>query len=322
MSRQLIVLFPILIASALHTVRGQAVPLSQIVGCYAVSIGIWSPALQRDARLRAVPANVLLDTLPAERGGWRLSPNIEYPASDATPRTPRWQMVFGDDVRLTWSDGVALTIAQLIPVPGKGLVGEVVALSDAGLEPSPNAQWWNNEPPGPRAPAFLEPVLCSARGGLPEQAPVAQGTGTIRPWSADLALANRVAGCYELVGGPWQSDSAMEKIERLPPGPIRFELSNIPNPNWAMLSAYDLRTYFETRSSALFTSWNRASDTEPKILVSSPLPMAGFALQVTLRGTDLVGSITAFTDAIPADGKNMADHAVTARRISCTQLRR
>ncbi len=149
-----------------------------------------------------------------------------------------------------------------------------------------------------------------------------RGVGTIRPWSADLALANRVAGCYELVDGAWQTDSALAKIEPIPRGPVRFELTNVPDPNETRTSAYELTTYFETRPLGRFTTWVRDSDTEPKILVSEPSPMAGFALRVTLRGTDLVGSIIAFTDAVPPDGKNVAAHAVTARRIPCLSVRR
>lgn len=325
MSRGTMAFFLALIASALHPAEGQDAAPPQIAGCYTVSIGLWSPALGRDEPLHAIPFDVRLDTVHAERGGgWRLSPNIQYSRSNSVPGTPRWQ-ILGDDVRLTWSHGVTLTIAQLIPVPGKGLVGEAVALSDGHLDPDPGVQWWTHGPPGPRAPAFLEPRPCGERVGLadqPSSTSRAEGVGTIRPWSADLALVNRVAGCYELVDGGWQTDSALAEIQPIPPSPIRFELTNIPDPNETRTSAYDLATYFETRPLGLFTTWVRVSDAEPKILVSRPSPMAGFALSVTLRGTDLIGSIIAFIDAVPPGGKNMAAHTVTARRIPCSSLRR
>jgi hypothetical protein len=326
MLRGILVLFLALFASALHRARAQDAAPSEIAGCYAVSIGLWSPALGRRASLHAIPSDVRLDTIPGERGrGWRLSPNIQYPASNAIRRVPRWQMVFGDDVRLTWSNGATLTIVQLTPVEGKGLVGEAVALNDNHVDPDPAVQWWTKEPPGPRAPAFLEPRNCSQRAGLadpPSNTPRAEDAGgTIRPWSADRALANRVAGCYEL-DGAWRTDSALAKIHPIPRETVRFELTDIPDPDQTRTSAYDLTTYFETRPLGPFTTWVRDSDTEPRILVSQPLPMTGFALRVTLRGTDLVGSIIAFTDAIPPDGKNVAEHAVTARRIPCSSLRR
>jgi hypothetical protein len=327
MPRGTVVLFLALIASAPHPARGQGAAPSEIAGCYTVSIGLWSPALGRDAALHAIPSDVRLDTVAAERGGgWRLSPNIPYPRSNATLVTPRWRMVFGDDVRLTWSNGATVTIVQLTPVPGKKLVGEAVAPNDGHLDADPGVQWWNNEPPGPRAPALLEPRPCSGRVGLadqPSSTTKAEGVGTIRPWSADLALANRIAGCYQLAEGGWQTDSALAKFEQpIPRSPVRFELTNIPDPGQAQSSAYELTTYFEVRTLGPFSTWIRVSDTEPRILVSQPLSMAGFALRLRLRGTDLVGSIIAFTDAIPPDGKNTAEHDVTARRIPCSSLPR
>lgn len=149
----------------------------------------------------------------------------------------------------------------------------------------------------------------------------AQGADTIGWARRDSAVATRVAGCYELVEGDWRSDSDMAKIDSIPNDPIRFELTRNPA-GWSTLSEYEHTVYFEVRTDSiaqwgrgLFTTWIRLSETT--IHVSRPLPMAGFALNLTPRGVDLVGTITAFTDAIPPDGKYKASHAVTARRITC-----
>ena len=157
---------------------------------------------------------------------------------------------------------------------------------------------------------------------------MAQGARAIAPPQSDSAVANRIAGCYEL-GSSWQSDSALAKIATVPRDPVRFELTKKRAPGWDELSASEHVVYFEVRSDSiaqwgrgLFTTWNRLSDTEPTIRVSRPLPMAGFALRLTLHKTDLVGTITAFTDAIPFDGKASAAHAVTARRIPCPRPHR
>lgn len=138
----------------------------------------------------------------------------------------------------------------------------------------------------------------------------------------DSAVAARVAGCYELVEGAWRSDSAMAKIDSIPRDPIRFELTKNPAPGSATLSDYEHTVYFEVRADSiaewgrdLFTTWIRLSETT--IVVSRPLPMGGFMLHLTPRGTDLVGTISAFTDAVPRDGKSSASHAVTARRLTC-----
>jgi hypothetical protein len=86
MSRGTVVLFLALIGTALHPAQGQGAAPSQIAGCYTVSIGLWSPALVRDAPLHAIPSDLRLDTIPGEHGGeWRLSPNIPYPRSNAIP---------------------------------------------------------------------------------------------------------------------------------------------------------------------------------------------------------------------------------------------
>ncbi len=305
MARGLLALCLIPMAGALHVVRGQVAAPSRFAGCYTVSIGLWSPG----AHPRTLPSSVRLDTVPVEHGGgWRVSPTIQDSRPSAWLATSRWLMA-GDDVRLTWSNGVSRTIAQLIPQSGNVLLGEIVALSDGQPEPNANAQWWTKEPPGPRAPAVLTPREC---GKAAESADLPSTS----PWSADLALAKRVAGCYRLVDGSWRFDSALAKIIPIPRGPTTFELTSEPDPDQTRLAALELATYFKTRSSELFSTWQRTSDKEPRILVSRPLPMAGFALNVVLRGTDLVGSIVAFSDNVGS-----AAHPVTARRTSCPSPR-
>ena len=152
---------------------------------------------------------------------------------------------------------------------------------------------------------------------------MAQGTPAALP-PGDSAVADRVAGCYELLSGGWQSDSELAKIATLPRDPVRFELTKNRARGWDELSASEHVVYFEVRMDSiaqwgrgLFTAWKRLSDAESTIIVSRPLPMAGFALSLTLRKTDLVGTITAFTDAVPPDGKFEATRAVTAHRVPC-----
>ena len=143
-----------------------------------------------------------------------------------------------------------------------------------------------------------------------------------QPTTGDSALANRVAGCYELVRDGWQSDSGLARFATIPADPIRFELTKTPAPEWSDLSAYQDVVYYTVRSDSitrLFSSWIRLPGAPPRILVSNPLPMGGFSLRLTPRGTDLVGTISTFTDAIPPDGKTSASHAVTARRIECRE---
>ena len=163
-----------------------------------------------------------------------------------------------------------------------------------------------------------------------------QATSAVVPSHSDSLVAQRVAGCYELLRDGWESDSNLTKFELFPRDRIRFELTTTPARGWDALWAHEHVTYFDVLMDSiaqwgrvrLFATWNRArsstespnlSDTQPTIIISRPLPMAGYALRVTLRGTDLVGTIVAFTDALSADGKSSASHAATARRIPCAR---
>jgi hypothetical protein len=164
----------------------------------------------------------------------------------------------------------------------------------------------------------------------------AQAAAVMVPSHSDSAVAQRVAGCYELLRDGWESDPNLTKFEFFPRDRIRFELTTKPARGWDALWAHEHVTYFDVLMDSiaqwgrvrLFATWNRArsstgsanvSETEPTIIVSRPLPMAGYALRVTRRGTDLVGTFVAFTDAVPADGKASASHAATARRIPCVR---
>jgi len=164
----------------------------------------------------------------------------------------------------------------------------------------------------------------------------AQAAAVMVPSHSDSVVAQRVAGCYELLRDGWESDPNLTKFEFFPRDRIRFELTTTPARGWDALWAYEHVTYFDVRMDSiaqwgrvrLFATWSRArsstgspnvSDTEPTIIISRPLPVAGYALRVALRGSDLVGILVAFTDVVPADGKSSASHAATARRIPCVR---
>lgn len=145
--------------------------------------------------------------------------------------------------------------------------------------------------------------------------------------AADAAVANRVAGCYQLVDDGWQADSDLARFTTVPQGPVRFELTKSPDRNFARLSAFEHRTYFTVHVDSipvwgreLFTTWTRVPGNERTIDVSRPLPMGGLALLLAPRDRDMVGKITSFTDAIPPDGISEISRPVTAARISCEKM--
>src|SRR5436309_14021861 len=55
MARRMILLLLTVIATAPHPAHGQAAAPLQVAGCYAVSIGLWSPVLGANAPLHAIP---------------------------------------------------------------------------------------------------------------------------------------------------------------------------------------------------------------------------------------------------------------------------
>jgi hypothetical protein len=143
----------------------------------------------------------------------------------------------------------------------------------------------------------------------------------------ELAVAQKVAGCYELLRDGWQADSDLAMFGDLPRDPVRFELTKNPARAWDALSAYMHTAYFTVRMDSAkywgraigFTTWFLLSNTGSTIRVSQPMPMAGFGLTLAPRDSNLVGTIYGFTDAPGA--KSSASHAVTARRVSCPVVR-
>src|SRR5665213_1940910 len=119
-------------------------------------------------------------------------------------------------------------------------------------------------------------MICGVHAVLMAQTPRPDGVSP-----RDSALAQHVAGCYQLVEGGWRSDSALLRIAPIPHAPIRFELTTRPARAWAQLSAYEHVVYFDARTDStgpagwypLFTTWQRLGDSGSAVLVTRPLPM-------------------------------------------------
>jgi hypothetical protein len=175
-----------------------------------------------------------------------------------------------------------------------------------------------------KAAWLLGVMTCGAHAVVLAQTPRSDGFST-----RDSALAQNIAGCYQLVETGWRSDSALLRIAPIPHTPLVFELTAHPARGWADLSVYEHATYFDARADStrsadwypVFTTWQRLG-ADSTVLVSRPLPMAGLALRLTPSGEHLAGSIVAFTDAIPPDGKSQATHPATARRVPCLHSKR
>jgi hypothetical protein len=151
MRQQYILVVLLVAASASQAQTSGASPTADVraaAGCYAVTVGAWSPPDPNPAYHR-VPPRIRLDTTPTSRkGGWVLSPNIAYPYHGAFPGTPAWSLS-GDTMRLLWSNGFQTTSVTLVRTDSVW-TGDAVAGSDAVTGAPP-----------PRAHVTIRRELCS-----------------------------------------------------------------------------------------------------------------------------------------------------------------
>jgi len=125
------------ILSAHLTLAQAPAPPTSFAGCYSVVRGAWILRLGTDSAFHRIPNRVRLDTIPVDRDGWRLSPDID-PAGNRFPGTPRWN-IRGDSAILLWSNGFTPTNVTLHH-HGDVLSGTAFAHSDAiGPGPPPHA---------------------------------------------------------------------------------------------------------------------------------------------------------------------------------------
>lgn len=101
-----------------------------LAGCYRIAVGAWSRPLGVNAGFHAVPEKIRLDTAPASRGGWKVSPDIAYPYPSRFTGYPRWT-VMGDSVEIGWSNGFQPTTVRLGRHRGAALRGIAIVQSDA-----------------------------------------------------------------------------------------------------------------------------------------------------------------------------------------------
>lgn len=169
-----------------------------------------------------------------------------------------------------------------------------------------------------RIPAFSSTaILGGALFGL---------ASCIRPVPAPrpaTSLEERIAGCYSLQPGPWQTDSLLAIPFTPLRAPTRFRLEVARLAGWDPLQSdalplYEVRTYPEAgQASSMFTYWQRRGVGSDTIRISYPLPFAGVGLLLTPAGRDLVGRIYTFTDALREDQPSYAEAPIRARRILC-----
>lgn len=150
-------------------------------------------------------------------------------------------------------------------------------------------------------------------GPMPAQQPTADAT----------AFARRIAGCYEVLPGPWQADNALSGLAQVASWPTRFRLTSARLPGWEGLQNDSLPLYqvidypLASQIRRGYTAWRRITTAGDSVDVSRPLPMAGLRLVLHAGAGERVGRIFAFTDSVQ-DGRSSEESSpVAIRRIAC-----
>ena len=140
---------------------------------------------------------------------------------------------------------------------------------------------------------------------------------------SDVPFSERVAGWYQLQPGQLRDDPALARF--VPPRqiPTRLHLDTARLQGWEPLQSdslplYAVRTDPDPKEGrSVFTYWSQTGIGSDTIHIGHPLPLGGASLRLWLRGRDLAGEITAFTDAIPPDGVAETTAPVIARKVDC-----
>jgi hypothetical protein len=139
---------------------------------------------------------------------------------------------------------------------------------------------------------------------------------------ATAAFRDKVAGCYEIRNGDWRSDTLLARfhnVSTLPPG---LELRTSLLKDWDQDN--DSLPFYEVNApkqpgyaESPFVYWEQLRVGVDSIHVGVPIAFGGASLRLGLRGSALEGTLTTFTDAIPADGIASAQRAVVLDRVRC-----
>jgi hypothetical protein len=137
----------------------------------------------------------------------------------------------------------------------------------------------------------------------------------------EAKLAHRIAGCYRLRDGPWRADSVIAGDVSMKSTPLSFELTEQRLDGWEMMQTVERPMFVARDSAGRFTYWRHMDDPRKVVIRVSPTPLAfaGIDLTFTPVGRDLVGTVSAFTDAVEARKPSAVDRRVRARRVACTR---
>jgi hypothetical protein len=141
------------------------------------------------------------------------------------------------------------------------------------------------------------------------------------PPSGTVSLRDRIPGCFVLSEGAWSADTNLAKfypLDRIP-RQIRFDTTRIVG--WDAIQD-DARPMKAVKTNPVgpsgyspFIYWmHTAGDS---IYVGAPLPMGGASLRLWPAPDGFEGTLTTFTDAVPADGITDARAPLRLQQVRC-----
>jgi len=125
----------------LHAQNPAAMSLGSVAGCYALTLGPWSPPTPSGSANRdPEPAVFWLDTSRAFVGGgmYRVRSNSELLASQGRNFPPAWRLRKPDSLIMSWSTGFT-GVDYAFGVRGDSLIGTARAFTDVMSRPRPSA---------------------------------------------------------------------------------------------------------------------------------------------------------------------------------------
>ena len=141
-----------------------------------------------------------------------------------------------------------------------------------------------------------------------------------KPTTHATHFAQRVAGCYEIRPGSWQTDSELPDLKTWP---TRFRLTATRLAGWEQWQSDTLPLYrvtefpvgIQVRDSVRF--WQRVSVASDSVLVTVPMVLSGLGFVFRVGGTSSGGYAFAETDMIRPDRPSRIERPIVVRRVAC-----
>jgi hypothetical protein len=141
------------------------------------------------------------------------------------------------------------------------------------------------------------------------------------------SIADRVAGCYVLRSGSWESDSLLNLIYSVSRIPRRIRLESTLARGWDPMQSDSLPFYGvfidspagQAENSSPFRAWWQRRVGSDSLIVGVPLGFGGASLIVTPSSASLSGVIRTSTDVVSDERPSSAESPIVLNRVECSR---